>query len=220
MEAAECIKGRKSIRAFRDEEIPESRLRELVSLAQCSPSYKNSQPWEVVIVSGDRKRALSDLMTGLLEKGVPPSPDIPAPESWPDAEQQRIDNLYAMRREAIGIDLADPEGIKKAKKANFRFYNAPHVAYLFQDTSLSQWSVFDMGAFAQTFMLAAHSMGIGTVPQAFVTDYAAEIKNFLDIPQHKRLMLGISIGIPDMDSPANQLTTDRVPTDEIVRFMR
>lgn len=220
MDALDCIKGRMSIRAFKEEDIPEERLRELVDIAKWSPSYKNSQPWEVVIISGEKKRALSDLMLDLMAKGSKPSPDIPAPESWPEAEKRRIDHLYAMRKEATGLDLASPEVIKKAKKANFRFYNAPHAAYFFQDASLSPWSIFDMGAFAQNFMLAAHAMGIGTVPQAFVTDYASEIKDFLGISSTKRLMIGISLGYPDMDAPVNQLRTERAVTDEFVSFFK
>ena len=108
--------------------------------------------------------------------------------------------------------------ILKAKKVNFRFYGAPHGIFLFQDSSLSQWSLFDLGLFAQSLMLAAHASGLGTVPQAFVTDYARDVKKFLDIPESKRLILGMSVGYPDMDDPANGLRTDRSPVDEIAQF--
>jgi nitroreductase len=91
---------------------------------------------------------------------------------------------------------------------------------LFQDSSLTPWSVFDMGLFAQSLMLAAHAHGLGTVPQAFLTDYAEHVKKFLGIPESKRFVLGISIGYPDMDSPANKFRTDRVNTDEIVRVIQ
>jgi nitroreductase len=109
--------------------------------------------------------------------------------------------------------------IKKSKKANFRFYGAPHALYLFQDASLTPWSLFDLGLFAQSLMLAAHDRGLGTVPQAFATDYAQDIKKFLGIPATKRLVLGISIGYPDTDSPVNTFRTDRSGSDEIVQWM-
>jgi nitroreductase len=91
--------------------------------------------------------------------------------------------------------------------------------FLFQDSSLPTWSIFDMGLFAQSLMLVAHAYGLGTVPQAFVTDYAADVKQFLGIPESKRLVLGISIGYPDLESPVNKFRTDRIETDEIVRFL-
>jgi nitroreductase len=68
-------------------------------------------------------------------------------------------------------------------------------------------------------MLAAHAKGLGTVPQAFATDYAREIKKFLAIPESKRLVLGFSIGYPDMAAPANSFCTGRVATADIVTWV-
>ena len=219
MDAIECIQTRMSIRAFMEKTVPEELLREVIATARWSPSYKNSQPWEVMVVSGVRKKGLSDLLLNLLESGAEPCPDLAAPESWPEAEQARINHLFARRKEATGIDPAAPEMIVKARKANFRFYGAPHAIYLYQDNSLSRWSLFDLGLFAQSLMLAAHALGLGTVPQAFVTDYARDVKHYLGIAESKRLILGMSIGYPDMDAPANGLRTDRSPVDEIAAFV-
>ncbi len=219
MDAIDCIKTRMSIRKFKADPVPQDVLRQVVETAQWSPSYKNSQPWEVVVLSGAKKKALSKMLVELLESGKEMCPDIAAPESWPEAEGARIADLFRKRKEATGIDLSDPAIVYKAKVANFNFYAAPHAIYLFQEESLSQWSLFDLGLFAQSLMLAAHAKGLGTVPQAFATDYAADVKRFLDIPDSKRLVLGISIGYPDMDSPANALRTDRSGLDEIVRWV-
>lgn len=219
MDAIDCIKTRMSIRKFKPDPVPQDVLKKVIETAQWSPSYKNSQPWEVVVLSGAKKQALSEMMVGLLESGKENCPDLPAPESWPPAEEARIADLFRKRKEASGIDLSDPKVVRAAKKANFNFYYAPHAIYLFQDASLSQWSLFDLGLFAQSLMLAAHANGLGTVPQAFATDYAQDVKKFLDIPESKRLVLGISIGYPDMDSPANAFRTDRSKIDEIVTWM-
>lgn len=218
MDVIECIKTRMSIRKFKDEPVPKDILTEIIDTARWSPSYKNSQPWEAVIVSGKKKEELSMLLVSLLEKGETPRPDIPEPLSWPVPQESRIDALYRMRAEASGFDMNDPEVLKKAKKANFRFYGAPHVIYLFQDASLTQWSIFDLGLFAQSIMLAARARGIGTVPQAFATDYSVETKAFLDIPETNRLVLGISIGYPDLTSEINTFRTDRVAVGEILRW--
>lgn len=219
MDAIECIKTRMSIRKFKSEPVPKEVLFDIINIAKWSPSYKNSQPWEAVILSGNKKEALSKMLIELLENGTKPCPDLPAPESWPAAEAARIDHLFKMRSVATGIDMNDPENLIKAKKANFSFYGAPHAIYLFQDASLTSWSLFDLGLFAQSLMLSAHAHGLGTVPQAFATDYAQDIKRFLSIPETKRLVLGISIGYPDMESPVNAFRTDRVETDEIVKWI-
>lgn len=219
MNAIECIQTRRSIRKFTTDTVPKKDLEELINIAQWSPSYKNTQPWEVAIVSGNKKQELSNKLVALLENEASPTPDIEAPTSWPEAEQKRIDYLMNKRKELTGLDLTAPEMVIKAKKANFNFYFAPHAIYLFHDASLGEWSLFDMGLFAQSLMLAAHAKGLATVPQAFATDYAKEVKECLGIPASKRLILGLSVGYPDMDSPVNAYRTERSATEEIVSWL-
>ena len=219
METLECIKTRRSIRKFTSEPVPRKDLEELIDIARWSPSYKNSQPWQAIILSGAKKKELSKKLVELLENGKEPTPDLAAPTSWPEAEQNNIKNLLAKRMELTGIDLGAPEMIVKAKKANFNFYYAPHAIYLFQDASLSEWSLFDIGLFAQSLMLAAHAKGLATVPQAFATDYAMEVKECLGIPTSKRLILGLSVGYPDMESPVNGYRTERVDADNIYSWL-
>ena len=50
MDAIECIKNRMNIRAFKPEKVPKDLLMEVVNIAKWSPSYKNSQQWEVIIL--------------------------------------------------------------------------------------------------------------------------------------------------------------------------
>lgn len=219
MNAIECIKTRMSIRKFKSDPVPLELLKKVIDIAKWSPSYKNTQPWEVVIISGKKKEELSKILVELLERNSKPSPDIPEPKSWPQALDARINALLKKRSELTGVDMFSLEVLKKAKIANFQFYGAPHGIFLFHDSSLTVWSIFDMGLFAQSLMLAAHAHGLGTVPQAFLTDYSQHIKQFLGIPESKRLVLGISIGYPDMTSPVNQFRPDRIGVDEIVRVV-
>ena len=219
MEAIECIKTRMSIRKFRHGPVPKNILTEIINTAQWSPSYKNSQPWEVVIVSGKKKEELSGLLVRLLEEGKTPEPDIPEAVSWPRDIEERINELMKNRGALLCLDLNSPEIKKKSKAANFRFYGAPHGIFLFHDSVLNEWSIFDIGLFAQSLMLAAHAHGIGTVPQAFLTDYSLEVKQFLGIPESKRLVLGISIGYPDTENVINAYRTTRVETEKILRWV-
>lgn len=219
MDAIECIKTRMSIRKFRPEPVPKEVLQSIIETAMQSPSYKNSQPWEVVVISGEKKEELSRHLIGLLEKGEPARPDIPEPVAWPPYIEKRISGHMMARAETLGIDLTDPTTLKRAKMANFRFYGAPHGMFLYQDAILSLWSIHDMGMFSQSLLLSSHAHGLGAVPQAFLTDYPAEVKTFLGIPTGKRLILGISIGYPDMQDRANTYRSKRVPIDEILRWV-
>ena len=219
MDTIQCIETRMSIRGFKKKPVPQELLQKIIATACHTPSYKNSQPWEVMVISGEKKQELSTMLVELLDSGTPSSPDLAEPKSWPEAEQARINDLFAKRKEITGIDLTAPEIIIKAKKANFRFYGAPHGIFLFQDKALSEWSILDIGLFAQSLMLAAHAEGIGMVPQAFLTDYAQQVKDYLHVPASKRLILGLSVGYPDMDSPANGFKTPRSPVKDIATFI-
>lgn len=219
MDTVECIKTRRSIRKFTSEAVPRKDLEELIDIARWSPSYKNSQPWQAIILSGTKKEELSKILVDLLQNEKEPTPDLAAPTSWPEAEKNNIKHLLTKRMELTGVDLGAPEMIVKAKKANFNFYYAPHAIYLFQDAALSEWSLFDIGLFAQSLMLAAHAKGLATVPQAFATDYAMEVKECLGIPASKRLILGLSVGYPDMESPVNAYRTERVEAEEIYTWL-
>ena len=50
MELMEAIKGRRSIRAFKKQPLPENTIETLIDAARCAPSAGNIQPWEFVII--------------------------------------------------------------------------------------------------------------------------------------------------------------------------
>jgi nitroreductase len=50
MELSEAIKGRRSIRAFKKQNVPEEIVEKLINAASWAPSAGNIQPWEFVIV--------------------------------------------------------------------------------------------------------------------------------------------------------------------------
>jgi nitroreductase len=219
MEAIECITSRSSIRKFSTDQVSKEIISEIVRVAQWSPSYKNSQPWEVVAVSGSRKEALSAMLLELLESNAEPTPDIPTPACWPEPVRVRINDLMVKRSAIAGIDLNAPESVHRSKKANFRFYGAPCGLFIFQDSSLGEWSILDAGMFIQSLMLAAHAKGVATVPQAFLADYAKEIKSFLGIPDTKRLLLGISLGYPGVAIADLPPRPERIPPEEMLTFI-
>jgi nitroreductase len=57
MEFDRVVKGRRSIRRFGDENVPESTVRELIDLARHAPSSMNGQPWHFVVVRSEQSKA-------------------------------------------------------------------------------------------------------------------------------------------------------------------
>ena len=50
MEIDKAIRGRRSIRRYRDEDIPDSVIKELLDLATYAPSSMNGQPWYFIVI--------------------------------------------------------------------------------------------------------------------------------------------------------------------------
>lgn len=52
VELMDMIKGRRSIRRYQDKEIPEADLQKILESVQWSPSWANTQCWEIIVVKG------------------------------------------------------------------------------------------------------------------------------------------------------------------------
>ncbi len=62
MEFDETIKGRRSIRRYKDKNIPDSVIEELLNLARHSPSSMNGQPWYFIVIrEDDTKKQLVEI---------------------------------------------------------------------------------------------------------------------------------------------------------------
>lgn len=87
-----------------------------------------------------------------------------------------------------------------------------------QDGSLSTdkgsgWQMYDAGISAQTFCLAAHSLGVGTVIMGVVDD--VKIHEILDLPDEEMVTSVIAMGYPVENKPAPK----RREVEEIARFI-
>lgn len=218
MELLEGIETRKSFRAFKPTPIPQETMAKILKAASKSPSYTNTQPWEVAVVSGKKKEELSGILYGLTKSKVTQNPDLPLPPIWPSELDKRAKEHGARRFKAIGIEREDAQQREEMRLRNFEFYGAPCVLFLFMDNTLTSWSIFDMGLFAQSILLAAHSFGVGSCLQASLTNYPDAVREFLGIPKTKQLVLGISIGYPDIEARINTYQSTRISPDDFVQW--
>ena len=218
MELLEGIKTRKSYRAFKPEPVPEETIRNILEAARKSPSYTNTQPWEVAVVSGKKKDELGKIILDLAKSGAAANPDIPLPGTWPEALANRSREHRLKRFKFLGIDPDNAQQREESRLLNFELYGAPCALFLFMDSSLTPWSVFDMGIFAQSIILAAHSFGVGSCLQAMLAIYPNAVRDFLGIPETKKLIIGISMGYPDLGARVNAYQSDRGGLDDFVQW--
>ena len=223
MDIVEAVRTRKSIRAFKPEPVPQAALKEIVELALQAPSWANTQPWELIVVTG---KELKKIKQGFLEKaGEEAIMDVPRPQEFPEPFSSRMQALGRKEYELLGIKREDKQGRGSWRLQNLENYGAPCVIYMlierffhFQSNRVNAWPVFDCGLMAENIMLLATSYGLGTIAQAQAVAYPDVIRRVLGIPDSKLLLLGISIGYPDWDKPITGFRSDKEPAEKLVRW--
>ncbi len=68
MTAKECIKGRRSIRRFKDQPIDHALLSEIIETASYAPSWKHTQITRYIAVSGELKNKIASQCTSAYPK--------------------------------------------------------------------------------------------------------------------------------------------------------
>ncbi len=203
---------RSSIRAFLPDPIDRETMQKIMNAAIRTPSWANSQPWEVYIAQGETLNAIKTEYTNNYVNGINGSPEIARPAEWTEAAKKRQQGLYP----DMVRDCGDAAG--QFGELNRGLFNAPAVIYICMDKLLSQWSMFDLGAFAQSVMLTAVEFGLSTIPAITLVNFPEVLHRILGIPNNLSVVLGIAIGYSDKDNGINNFRSARSPVEEVVRF--
>lgn len=183
MDLKEAIKARRSVNFFETGvEIPENTIRELLELANLSPSSFNLQPWHVVVVrSPERKKAL---------------------------RKCAYDQPKAEEASAVLIMVADPGCVEKNLERVLESweklgYSKPEARETFRGMTRNLYGAADSekrkftaikntALYAMTLMLAAKGLGLDTHPMDGFDE--ACIKKEFNIPEDKIIPMLIAVG--------------------------
>lgn len=220
MEVYEALKNRKSIRAFKNRPVPREVVTRILETARWSPSWGNTQPWELVVVSGETVKRLTEEMAQVFSQKTPPNPDVPMPESFPDALKQRYMACAAGLFGTMGIARED-KASRMAHMVNMtRAYGAPVIIYvLFKADLMVPYTMFDLGAITHAICLAAHAQGLGTCIEAQLALYPDIVRKHLGLTTTHKIVVGIALGYPEETAPANAFRTDRLDLGEFVTWV-
>lgn len=161
MQIEECIKDRRSVRKFTEQEISKDVLREVVDLARFSPSWKNTQVVRYHIVK---------------------NPEIKAQIAQNAVLDFVFNTKTILRCNALvivsvvaGICGYEDDGNYSTSKED-------------------RWEMFDAGIASQTFCLAAHSKGVGSVILGIFDE--EKIRQYIALPENERIAGLIALGYP------------------------
>ena len=214
MDLIQVLKERKSCRAFTSDPVSKELIEEILGLAICAPSAINLQPWEFTVVAGEEKERLSRRLTkAYKEKKIPCGPGNVKP--LPKTAGKRGAKTLSMMKPFFDEMGVDPDRFINEGSSNF--YGAPVAIILCVDDSFSKGSLVDMGITLGYFLLAAHDAGLATCPIGLICAYEDEIRDLLNIPENKTVVVGVALGYPD---PENPMTRFKSPRDDLQEFVR
>lgn len=211
--------GRWSCRAFLDRPVERPLIARVLELAALSPSWCNTQPWQVLVTGPEQTEDLRAALAAHLREDDRLLPDFPFPERYEGVLQERRRACGWQLYDAVGVARGDRVASARQAGRNAEFFGAPHVAIVSTHRDLGTYGAVDCGVYLSSFLLAAQSLGVGAVPQAAVASYAPFLRSYFGLDESRLVVFGISFGFPDLDHPANGFRTPRASLDETVTWV-
>jgi nitroreductase len=184
MDLYEAIKGRRSIRKFRPDPIPREVLERILEMAIWAPSGMNLQNWYFVVMTGERKQGLVEIVS----RGYPYIEPV-------------LKEVFAEK----------PEVLAFTSRFFKRLGGAPVLVFAYYEPTKErpETSVQTVAAAIQNLLLAAHADGLGACWMTGPVHVAKQINEFLGI-HDKTLVAVIPMGYPDESPPAPKRKPNRV----------
>ena len=216
MDVNVALRARISTRAFLPTPVSKEMLQGVLDNARWSPSGGNLQPWKVVAVTGDARRAVIDAVNAAaaVDAGSQEgdNPMYPA-ELWEPLRTRRYqvgEQMYAQ----LGIPRDDKTARLARIMENFNFFDAPVGLFFVTDDRMGAGQWAHLGMFMQSLALAAVEHGLATCMQEAWAMRRATLKEHFKLDEHDYVYCGMSLGYADPEHPVNQLRSERAAVDE------
>jgi nitroreductase len=214
---AGLVRQRRAVRGFLSTPVAPELLQKIFADASRAPSNCNTQPWLVHVVSGAalerlRERLPQNTLAGEM------TPDYPYEPSYEGIYQQRQYDAANQMYGAVGLERKDKQARHEVFMRNYRFFGAPHVAFLFLPDHFGLREAADVGMYAQTLMLALTAHGLASCPQTALGFHADAVRDELGLDASQKLLFGISFGYEDQDDPLNSVRMGRAALAETTLF--
>ncbi len=220
MNLFEAVLTRRSIREFSDTPPEKTLIDEIIDAARWTPSWGNTQPWNVTVVRGETLRRFKEESTRLAMSGAPSEPDVSMPEKWPSRCLERYRDVGRRTLSSLSIARDDREGRNAFYLRMAELFGAPVLVVVSIEKELSlEYAMLDAGAFIQTLCLLAHEKGVGSCIMAAAVRYPGLMRELFNISQNERIVAGVALGYTDRENPVNTFERVRVEKDEIVRWV-
>jgi nitroreductase len=214
----EVVLGRRSIRGYKPDPVPEALIKEVIGMAMRAPSSLNTQPWNFYVITGE---PLDRIRAGNTERnlsGVPESREFRGHGAYKGVHRERQIGIAAQLFEAMGIEWDDKPKRKDWVLRGFRQFDAPVSVVVTYDRSIHGGDIapFDCGAVTNALVNAAWSRGLGCVINSQGIMQSPVVREHAEISDDQVIMICVAMGYPDEAFPANAVESKRKSVEEAV----
>ncbi len=221
MKFDDVIMGRRSIRGYKPEPVPQKLIEEILALAMRAPSSMNTQPWNFYVITGEPLDRIRKGNTERTVAGVPQSREFRTGTAFAGVHRERQIGVAKQLFAAMGIARDNAEQRQDWVLRGFRQFDAPVCVIITYDKELadSDDTAFDCGAVATALVNAAWSRGLGAVINSQGIMQSPVVREHAGIADDQIILKSIALGWPEESFPANAVVSERKPVEEAATFV-
>ena len=207
----ELMKERHSCRKFQSKKIPEEILKDIISIALLSPSWCNSQPWNIYVVTGNTLEEIRKEWISKSKDKIKGYSDIPPGHRTDFSERSQL----SMAKFFKLAELLPNKN--EAEESNYNLFNSQAMVYLTVNKGHKEYSILDLGGIEMSIMLAAKDHGIDSIPAYMSIMYPDVIRKYLKISEKEDIVIGIALGYEEK-CPLNDNRAPKLTLEEACHF--
>jgi nitroreductase len=190
------ILERRSVRKYKDKQVPEALVRRILEAGRFAPTAGNSQSWKFVVV---RDRDMIQAMQKYVQLRCKVFKFF---LNWQKSPLGKLAWVYHQIGARLLPNLMHPipfGAISLIADGKLKlFHDAPTVILILMDTRGAAKPQVDAGICGQNMVLAAHSLGLGTCWVGFVEvfKFGTKWNKKLGVEWPYKLIEGIALGYP------------------------
>ena len=206
------IKGRRSIRQWKRQEVPDELLKKAVELATWAPNGGNYQGWRFIIV---KQKEMIEKLANAVQSVTDKIASWPEAMSWQEDVKRYRKNASFFRNAPACIGVFSgvyQSPMDKVLIARESFDREAKEILGFRRSAPT--AVQSVAAAVTTMLLVFQQMGLGAVWLVSPIQAKKEIEAILKVPSNIDLICLIAVGYPD-ESPQKE----RRPVEGVLEFV-
>lgn len=207
------IKGRRSIRKWKKQDVSDDLLKKAIELATWAPNGGNFQGWHFIVV---KNLEVIEKMANAVQSVGDQIASWPEAMPWQEDVKRYQKNASFFRNApaCIGVFVRQYQSVAD-KVLTSREAVDPEAKKILAFRRSASTAIQSAAAAVTTLLLVFHHMGLGATWLGAPLIAKKEIETILDIPIDLSFVCLVAVGYPD-ESPQKE----RKPVDQVLKFIR